>query len=224
MTALYTVRGLKRAFGHDDSRIEALRGVDLTIERSERLAITGASGSGKTTLLHILGLLDPDFEGEVHLEGRSIAGASESDRATWRLERIGFLFQAFHLIEWLDTRDNVALPLWRRTGDRTAANRRAEALLERVGLSHRLHQPVTRLSGGEQQRVALARALTNDPPVILADEPTGNLDGENTRQVIELLESIHDEKRTIVLVTHDPELLTLATRTIRLQDGVCADQ
>ena len=216
---LYEARALRRVFPSDGEVLRALDGVDLAVETGELLAVTGPNGCGKTTLLHVLALLDPAYEGTLRFQGRDVAAMTAGERTRLRGEAIGLVFQRFHLLPWLNARDNAALPHWRRHGDRRAARRQAEALLERMGIADRRRQKVWRLSGGEQQRVALARALVNDPPVVLADEPTGNLDAAATVQITRLFEELVAEGRTVVTVSHDRELIAAATREVRLRYG-----
>ena len=200
--------------------VTALAGLSLAIRRGEHVAVTGASGSGKTTLLHVLGLLDPDFGGELLFGGRSARGLSDRARARLRLSEIGIVFQAFHLLPGLTVRDNVALPAWHLHKDRRRARARAEALLDALGLGERAGEDPLRLSGGEMQRVALARALVNDPPVVLADEPTGNLDTRAARTVLEVFARIEAEGRVLVSVSHDPLVVGAAARVVELRDGL----
>jgi len=216
---LYQAETLGRTFGRGDSRVAALDGVSFTVRQGEYVAFTGPSGSGKTTLLNILGLLDPDFEGQLQLCGQSLGDLSPRQRAAARLSRVGFVFQQIHLLPVLSVLDNVMLPGWRLSGDRAAARSRARELLEELGLGQRLDSCPDDLSAGEKQRAALARALINDPAVVLADEPTGNLDDENTRVVLELLARINAQGRTVVVISHDPEVVAAAGRVIRLRDG-----
>ncbi|MGB6131589.1 MAG: ABC transporter ATP-binding protein [Acidobacteriaceae bacterium] len=213
------VRGLKKSIRNGARTVEILRGIDLTIPKGQFAAIMGASGSGKSTLLGLLAGLDSPSEGEVILDGVSI-GALEEDRlAEIRGRRIGFVFQSYQLIPTLTALENVMLPHeLNASGD---ARRKAETLLEAVGLQDRLHHYPVQLSGGEQQRVALARAFVLEPPIVLADEPTGNLDSANGQHVLELLvERQRESGTTLVLVTHDAQVAARADRRIQLRDGV----
>jgi ABC-type lipoprotein export system ATPase subunit len=201
--------------------VMALRGVDLSIARGELLAIRGASGSGKSTLLGILGCLEAPTRGLYRLDGHDVAAAGDRSRSRLRARAIGFVFQAFHLLPRTTALENVEMPALYWPGARARADirRRARAALERVGLGHRLRHYAHELSGGEQQRVAVARALINDPALILADEPTGNLDAASGAEVMRLLLGLHAEGRTVVLVTHDQAVAALAPRQIVLRDG-----
>lgn len=201
--------------------LAALRGVSLEVDQGHKVAITGRSGSGKSTLLHLAAGIESATSGEVYLEGRDLAKLSESERTRARRDAIGLVFQFFHLLPHLTVRDNVLVPAW-IAGDRAATSEeRARELLERVGLGHRGDDPVDRLSGGERQRVAISRALVRRPRLLLADEPTGSLDDENGRVVMELLlQLVEEEGSTLVFVTHSRELATFADRTWRIHSGV----
>ncbi|HTX41476.1 MAG TPA: ABC transporter ATP-binding protein [Acidobacteriaceae bacterium] len=213
------VRGLKKSIRNGARRVEILRGIDLTIPKGQFAAIMGASGSGKSTLLGLLAGLDSPSEGEVILDGMSIGNLEEDRLAEVRGRRIGFVFQSYQLIPTLTALENVMLPHeLNANGD---ARRKAESLLEAVGLKERLHHYPVQLSGGEQQRVALARAFVLEPPVVLADEPTGNLDSANGQHVLELLvERQRESGTTLVLVTHDAQVAARADRRIQLRDGL----
>jgi len=215
----YRARQLRRSFRRGGGVIHALEEVSLEINRGEFVAISGPSGSGKTTLLHAMGLLDPDFDGELFFDGDAIKGSKPADRAAARLAKIGFIFQGFHLLRALNVRQNVALPRWRLTGRRAEALDRADKLLERLGLGDRASLPPHRLSAGEMQRVAIARAIVNDPAVLLADEPTGNLDQQSMRGIISLFSELHGEGHTLVVISHDPEVVAAADRVIALRHG-----
>ena len=202
--------------------VVVLRGISLRIERGEMVAIRGASGSGKSSLLYILGCLDRPTGGAYWLEERNLAHASDRQRSRLRAARIGFVFQAFHLLPRTTALENVEMPLLYGPGGGRGAARarqRATAALRRVGLGHRLRHYPSELSGGEQQRVAVARALIHDPALILADEPTGNLDATSGAEVMALLAELHQEGRTVVLVTHAEAVAAAAQRQIRLLDG-----
>jgi len=199
--------------------VRALDGVDLDVAPGDSVAFVGPSGSGKSTLLAVLGLLDADFSGEVMMSGRSIRKISNRARARVRLAEVGLVFQSFHLLPALDVRTNVALPHWKLHGDRRRALSRAEELLTELGLGARLGHDVTRLSGGEMQRVAIARALVNDPVVVLADEPTANLDAESAASVVSLLARTHARGAAVLVCTHDMELLASFPRVVRLRHG-----
>ena len=213
------VRDVRKAFGPPAQRVEVLRGVDLDVERGELLALVGRSGSGKSTLLNVISGLEPPDRGTVAVDGVNLAGLDDRGRTVFRRERIGIVFQAFNLIPVLSVLDNVALPA-RLGGSGADAVRRAEGLLERVGLGGRAHAFPDELSGGEQQRVATARALVNRPAVILADEPTGNLDAESAERTLDLIVDLAGEDgRTVLLVTHDRAAAARAGRVLALEAG-----
>ena len=209
------VRNLTKSY--DEGRIEALRGVDLTITAGEYIAISGASGSGKSTLLQLLGGLDTPTTGEVLFENALLGAAVNLDE--YRAHRVGFIFQAFYLLPTLRAIDNVQVPMLAVNGNATSRADRAEALLVEMGLQHRLTQYPNELSAGERQRVAIARALANNPSILLADEPTGNLDSKNGEAVMKLLQELHEEGATICMVTHDPRFAAHAERQVHLFDG-----
>ena len=213
------VRRLTKTIDSGSHRVEILRGIDLAVPKGQFVSIMGPSGSGKSTLLGLLAGLDTPTDGEILLDGKPIHNLAEDDMALLRGRKIGFVFQSYHLVPTLTAEENVLLPL-DLAGDGYAGADRARELLERVGLGDRMdHYPV-QLSGGEQQRVALARAFAAAPPMILADEPTGNLDTANGRYVLEMLVDLNRrENATLILVTHDQELSASADRLIRLRDG-----
>jgi putative ABC transport system ATP-binding protein len=221
MTPIFELRGVRKTFGSGDALVTAVDGIDLTIDSGEFLVIAGPSGSGKTTLLQLLGALDRPSGGEVLFEGRDLEHMSDRDLARLRAATLGFVFQQFNLIPTLTAQQNVeaAIPD-RKKADRRA---RARALLGQVGLGHRLDNLPTQLAGGEQQRVAIARALANDPRLLLADEPTGNLDTANGEQIIDLLRGLNAQGLTVVLITHDPAIAGSAGRLVRLRDGRVAE-
>jgi putative ABC transport system ATP-binding protein len=201
--------------------VSALRGVSLRIDEGEFAAILGPSGSGKSTLMHLLGCLDRPTTGLLRIGGRDVAGLSETELAELRNTAIGFVFQSFHLLARTSARENVALPLIYKGVPRAERRRRATEALATVGLGHRLDHRPSQLSGGEQQRVAIARALVGEPQVVLADEPTGNLDTKTGDEVMELLERLNGERGVaIVLVTHEPEVAARARRQIHVRDGL----
>jgi lipoprotein-releasing system ATP-binding protein len=220
---LVTARGLHKSYLMGKRTLEVLRGIDLVVARGEFLALRGASGAGKSTLLHLLGGLDLPNAGEISFDGTDLRALSARALAQWRNRRVGFIFQAYHLLPELSALENVALPARvARTAPAEAA-RRAAALLERVGLAQRLEHRPYELSGGEQQRVAIARALVNEPDLILADEPTGNLDSHTGADIIQLLQSLREERQaTFILATHDAHIAARARRVIELADGQLA--
>jgi putative ABC transport system ATP-binding protein len=203
--------------------VEAVRGVDLDVGVGEFVAIMGPSGSGKSTLLHVLGGLEPATRGEIWLRGKRVDGLSPSAWAVLRRQHVGFVFQFFNLLSTMTVADNVELPALLAGVSPKQARKRREELLEELGITAKAHAAPARLSGGEQQRVALARALANEPSLLLADEPTGNLDSANTRDVLRLLRRAHAGGQTIVMVTHDARVAGLADRVINLFDGMIAD-
>ena len=221
---LIELRDISKVFLTDEVETHALAGISLGVTRGEYLAIAGPSGCGKTTLLALLGLLDTPTAGEYLLDGKPVAGLSAAQRAEIRNRQIGFIFQAFNLIGDLTVAENVELPLTYRGMDGAERRRRVTAALERVGMSHRAKHYPAQLSGGQQQRVAVARAVAGDPLILLADEPTGNLDSTNGESVMELLQELHRGGATICMVTHDPRYAAHADRTIHLFDGKLVDE
>jgi putative ABC transport system ATP-binding protein len=222
--AAIEARDVRRVYKLDGVEVAALRGVSLRIDEGEYVAITGPSGSGKSTLMHLLGCLDRPTSGTLLIGGRDIAKLGDADLAQVRNEEIGFVFQAFQLLARTSALDNVALPLIYRGVGRGERRRRAKAALEAVHLGHRLGHRPTQLSGGEQQRVAIARALVGEPRVLLADEPTGNLDTANGEEVMAILERLNRERGVaVVLVTHEAEIAKRARRLIRIRDGVVVE-
>jgi putative ABC transport system ATP-binding protein len=216
---LIRLEGVTKVFRTDEVETHALSQVNLEIQKGEYISIAGPSGCGKSTLLSILGLLDSPTAGNYWLDGKPVANLSHSDRTRIRNCEIGFIFQAFNLIGDLTVHENVALPLTYRGMASTERERRVRQALERVGLAHRMRHYPSQLSGGEQQRVAVARALAGEPFILLADEPTGNLDSKNGEAVMDLLRELHRDGATICIVTHDPHYASLAERTIHLLDG-----
>lgn len=210
---------VKKVFYTDEVETHALAGVHLEIKSGEFLSIAGPSGCGKSTLLSILGLLDSPTEGDYWINSQPVANLSLSDRTRIRNREIGFVFQAFNLIGDLTVFENVELPLTYRSMASAERKKRVQEVLERVGMAHRMKHYPSQLSGGQQQRVAVARALVGQPSILLADEPTGNLDSKNSEAVIELLQQLHREGATICMVTHDPRYASIADRTIHLFDG-----
>jgi putative ABC transport system ATP-binding protein len=216
LIALHDVRKTYRMGGED---VHALAGVSLTIARGEFLAVVGPSGSGKSTLMHLLGFMDRPTSGRIIFDGEDVSELSSSAQATRRARSLGFVFQSFNLLPRLSVLENVLLPLAYARDGRNDGRIRADAVLERVGLGHRARHRPNQLSGGERQRAAIARALVNRPQLILADEPTGNLDGQNVDRVLELFRELHADGQTIVLVTHDVQVASVAGRQIRMHNG-----
>jgi putative ABC transport system ATP-binding protein len=219
MESLIHLNGVKKVFTTDEVETHALAGIHLDIKKGEYVAIAGPSGCGKSTLLAILGLLDSSSDGEYTLNGRPVHGLKLSERARIRNREIGFIFQAFNLIGDLTVYENVELPLTYRGMPSSERKKRVHESLERVGMSHRVKHYPSQLSGGQQQRVAVARALAGDPSILLADEPTGNLDSTNGEAVMDLLRELHRNGATICMVTHDPRYEKYADRSIHLFDG-----
>ena len=218
---LLSARGLKKTYVVGQRSLEVLRGVDVEIARGDFVALRGASGTGKSTLLHLVGGLDTPNAGSVFFEGRDVSRFSEGELTQFRNRRVGFVFQAYHLLPELTALENVCLParVARVSPGRAAA--RARELLARVGLRDRLDHKPSELSGGEQQRVAIARALVNDPVLLLADEPTGNLDSKTGGEIMELLQSLRLENQmTLIIATHDSKVAAAAQRVIELVDGL----
>jgi putative ABC transport system ATP-binding protein len=213
------LEGLKKVFYTDEVETHALAGVDFNVKEGEYIAIAGPSGCGKSTLLSILGLLDTPSDGAYYLNGEPVSNLSGRDRAYVRNRQIGFIFQAFNLIGDLTVRENVELPLTYRNIPKPERQQQVEQALERVGMSHRTKHYPSQLSGGQQQRVAVARAIAGRPLILLADEPTGNLDSKNGEAVMNLLDELHREGATICMVTHDPRYADHADRAIHLFDG-----
>jgi ABC-type lipoprotein export system ATPase subunit len=220
---LLSARGLKKTYVMGKRSLEVLRGVDVDIARGDFLALRGASGAGKSTLLHLVGGLDTPNAGEIIFNGQKLSGFSESKLTNFRNRSVGFVFQAYHLLPELTALENVCLTARIARKPAGAVAQAAKDLLARVGLQDRLDHKPSELSGGEQQRVAIARALVNEPVMLLADEPTGNLDSRTGGEIMELLKSLRAEKQmTLVIATHDAKVAALAPRVIELVDGVIA--
>ena len=217
--ALIELKNVVKKYRMGDTFVRALDGVDLTIERGEYVAIMGPSGSGKSTMMNILGFLDVPDEGEYIFEGKNTEGLNESQLAFIRNRKVGFVFQTFNLLPRETALENVELPMIYASVPRAKRIERAKQLLERVGLGHRIHHRPNELSGGERQRVAIARALANDPEIILADEPTGNLDTKTGEEIMGILDELNAAGKTVILVTHDPEIARHSHRIIHLKDG-----
>ena len=218
-STLIQLRGIKKIFYTEEVETHALSDVHLQIRKGEYVSIAGPSGGGKTTLLSILGLLDAPSDGEYLLDGEPVATLSASERARVRNRQIGFVFQAFNLIGDLTVHENVELPLTYRGMSAAERKRRVTEALEEVGMSNRAKHYPPQLSGGQQQRVAVARAVAGDPAILLADEPTGNLDSSNGEAVMDLLQELHQNGATICMVTHDPRYAAYADRSVELLDG-----
>jgi putative ABC transport system ATP-binding protein len=216
---LIKMEGVNKVFFTDEVETHALSSIHLEIKNGEYISIAGPSGCGKTTLLSILGLLDSPTDGQYLLDGKPVSNLSASDRARIRNQEIGFIFQAFNLIGDLTVYENVELPLTYRGMSSGERKQRVQEALERVGMSHRMKHYPSQLSGGQQQRVAVARAIVGKPLILLADEPTGNLDSRNGEQVMDLMRDLHREGATICMVTHDPRYAKYAERAIHLFDG-----
>jgi ABC-type lipoprotein export system ATPase subunit len=217
---LLSAKGVRKTYILGKRSLEVLRGVDVELRRGDFLAVRGASGAGKSTLLHLLGGLDMPSQGEIHLAGRNLATLSRRELARLRNREVGFIFQAYYLLPELDALENVCLPARMARMPAAKVQTRGRELLERVGLKDRIEHRPYELSGGEQQRVAIARALINEPDLILADEPTGNLDSHSGEEIIELLCALREEKlTTLVMATHDAKVAARAPRVIELVDG-----
>ncbi len=219
MPPIIEVRDVWKIYGEGDAQVFALRGVTLSIEKGDFIAIMGPSGSGKSTLMHILGLLDTPTKGKVIIKGKDVSTLSEDERALIRRKTVGFVFQQYNLSPSLNALENVELPMLFAGVPKEQRRKRAKELLEMMGLGHRLYHYPNQLSGGQQQRVAIARALANDPEVILADEPTGNLDTKTGERIIELFKDLHRKGKTIVIVTHNPDVASAAEKIVHIRDG-----
>ena len=217
--ALIEVKDLYKIYNPGENEVRALDGVSLTIDRGEFVAIIGHSGSGKSTFMNMLGLLDVPTSGEYKLDGHNTSKLSDDEMSEIRNKEIGFIFQGFNLISSLTAQENVELPLAYRGMPKAQRHVLSEDALKRVGLEKRMNNFPAQLSGGEQQRVAIARAVAKNPPIILADEPTGNLDSHSGAEVMRILHELHREGRTVILITHDNEIAANAHRVIRIQDG-----
>lgn len=219
MTSLIKLDNVCKEYEMGDSKVKALCNVNLEINKGDFLAIIGPSGSGKSTMMNLVGALDLASKGDIYLGKQDIEHLEESELAQIRGRRIGFVFQTFNLIPILNAIENVALPMMFQDKEKEEREEKAISLLKKVGLSHRLYHIPAELSGGERQRVAIARALSNDPEIILADEPTGNLDSKTGEEIMEMLIKLNKEGKTIILVTHDMEKAKHAKKIIRLKDG-----
>jgi putative ABC transport system ATP-binding protein len=218
MSNIISVRGLRKIYHVGDVDVPALRGVDLEVARGEFLSVIGPSGSGKSTLFHILGGLAPPTDGEIFIDGVDLRKLSESERTELRQKKIGFVFQKYNLLPTLTARDNIAIA--QSLSHSTSRPAGFDEMLQLLGISNRLDHKPRALSGGEQQRVAIARALVNQPAILLADEPTGNLDTENSNAVLEILRDLNKRTgQTILMITHNPEAAAFADRTVAMRDG-----
>src|SRR5215469_5646012 len=222
--SMLRARGLRKEYGREASLVRAVDGVDLDVPPGETLAVMGPSGCGKSTLLHLLGGLDRPSAGEIWVAGERIDQMSERGMAALRRDAVGFVFQAFHLMDELTAVENIELPALLAGRSPRSARRRATELLDQVGLADRARHLPSQLSGGQRQRVAIARALANSPLIVLADEPTGNLDSEATLDVLQLFESLHQAGQTLVTVTHDARIAATADRLISMRDGAFIDE
>ena len=216
---ILSMKDIYKKYKMGDEEQTVLKGVELDVTRGEFVAILGPSGSGKSTLMNIIGCLDIPTSGQYVLHGRDVKGLNESELAKVRSKEIGFIFQSFQLLKRQDALQNVELPLIYSGVGAREREKRAKLMLERVGLSDKLHHYPNQLSGGQQQRVAIARALANNPTILLADEPTGALDQQTGKQVMELFHELNDEGRTIIMITHDINIARHATRIVRILDG-----
>lgn len=219
MEPLIRVDSLHKIYNPGENEVRALDGISLTIDRGEFVAIVGHSGSGKSTLMNMLGCLDTPTTGHYYLEGRDVSGLSDNQLSDIRNRKIGFIFQGFNLIANLDAVGNVELPLIYRGIGKQKRRRIAVQALKKVGLGKRLKHRPSELSGGQQQRVAVARAIAAQPPIILADEPTGNLDSRSTVEIMDILKELHGNGRTVIIITHDDDIARQVNRVIRIMDG-----
>jgi putative ABC transport system ATP-binding protein len=213
------VENVKKIYRMGDNEVRALDGVSLVVEEGEFLIVMGPSGSGKTTLLHLMGCLDKPTEGEIYIASTPVSKLNDSQLAKIRNKMVGFVFQQFNLLPRLTALENVELPMVYAGVPKSARRKKAKELLELVGLGDRLHHRPTQLSGGQMQRVAIARALANDPMVLLADEPTGNLDSKSGEEILKIFSELNERGQTIIIVTHDPEVAKHAGRIVRMRDG-----
>ena len=220
MQKVISIKDLKKTYIMGMEQVHALKSITLDVEKNEYMALMGPSGSGKSTLMNLMGCLDTPTAGEYYLNGENVSVMSDSELAEIRNKEIGFVFQTFNLLPRLSTLDNVALPLVYAGLSKSERDDKAEAVLESVGLADRITHKPNELSGGQRQRVAIARALVNDPAIILADEPTGNLDTKTSIEIMEIFERIHANGNTIIVVTHEPDIAEHCHRIVRLRDGL----
>ena len=219
MGALLEVKAICKIYNPGENALRALDHLHVTIDENEFVAIIGHSGSGKSTLMNMLGCLDVPTSGDYFLHGQDVASMSDDELSDIRNREIGFIFQGFNLIPNLTAEENVELPLIYRGVGRRERKQLAQSALEKVGLSHRMHHKPSEMSGGQQQRVAIARAIAQAPPIILADEPTGNLDSHSSQEIMGILKKLHKGGHTVILITHDNEIAAQAERVIRIRDG-----
>jgi ABC-type lipoprotein export system ATPase subunit len=224
MTAFCLMENVRKTFTVGDGAIEVLKGIDMAVDEGEFIAIMGTSGSGKSTLMNLIGCLDVPTSGRYLLAGREVLGLGDDDLSELRNTHIGFVFQSFYLLPYATVLENVLLPTLYREKAASHVERRAVELLNLVGLEERMHFRPNRLSGGEQQRVALCRALMNDPEMILADEPTGQLDSKTASEIMSLLSDLNRKGKTVILVTHDAAIAANAQRLVRIKDGVIVNE
>ena len=216
---MYRTENLNKSYADGDGVCYALKDVNLDISKGQMVAIVGESGSGKSTLLNILGAIDSATGGKVIANGKNIAGLSEEQLSTYRSKTVGFVFQAFHIIDCYTVYDNIELPLIINKVPRSQRDDMIRKAVARVGLDDKLRTKCNKLSGGEKQRVAIARAIAAQPPVILADEPTGNLDSASSKEILQILKSMHEQGKTVILITHDNGIAAQARRVVRIMDG-----
>ncbi len=218
---LIEVHDLKKTYQSGSKKIEAIKQMNFHVDDEEFITIMGQSGSGKSTLLSVMGALNHPSRGKVMIDSLDLYGLTAEQRADFRSEYIGFIFQSFQLIPYLTVLENVKLPMAVTGQKKKIKNQMALEVIEKVGLKEKINRLPDQLSGGEQERVAIARAIVNKPPVILADEPTGNLDTRTAKEIMSLLQSLNKDGHTVIVVTHNPEMASFATRSIRVRDGVC---
>lgn len=219
MSALVEIQDISKIYNPGENEVRALDHISLTIQKGEFVAIIGQSGSGKSTLMNMIGCLDVPTEGTYILNGQNVSKLSDNELSDIRNQEIGFIFQGFNLIANLTARENVELPLIYRGVPKKERYELSVAALKKVGLAHRMDHRPSEMSGGQQQRVAIARAIAQAPPVILADEPTGNLDSASSMEILDILKQLHAENRTVILITHDNDIAKQAKRVIRIKDG-----
>lgn len=219
MSALVEIQDISKIYNPGENEVRALDHISLTIQKGEFVAIIGQSGSGKSTLMNMIGCLDVPTEGTYILNGQNVSKLSDNELSDIRNQEIGFIFQGFNLIANLTAQENVELPLIYRGVPKKERHELSVAALKKVGLAHRMNHRPSEMSGGQQQRVAIARAIAQAPPVILADEPTGNLDSASSMEILDILKQLHAENRTVILITHDNDIAKQAKRVIRIKDG-----